>query len=139
MYHFVFVAKYRRVVISEEVDQLLKDICLEISKRYEIRFLEIGSEGDHIHLLVQSVPLYSPSAIAKKVKSLTAREVFSQIPSVKKTLWGGEFWSDGYYVSSVGEHANEEVIREYIKKQGKDVDYRQFHKSEPVITQLDLF
>ena len=139
MYHFVFVAKYRRVVISEEVDQLLKDICLEISKRYEIRFLEIGSEGDHIHLLVQSVPMYSPSAIAKKVKSLTAREVFSQIPSVKKTLWGGEFWSDGYYVSSVGEHANEEVIREYIKKQGKDVDYRQFHKSEPVITQLDLF
>ena len=139
MYHFVFVAKYRRVVISEEVDQLLKDICLEISKRYEIRFLEIGSEGDHIHLLVQSVPMYSPSSIVKKVKSLTAREVFSQIPSVKKALWGGEFWSDGYYVSSVGEHANEEVIREYIKKQGKDVNYRQFHKSEPVSIQMDLF
>ena len=88
MYHFVFMAKYRRVVISEEVEELLKEICIEISKRYEIRFLEIGSEGDHVHLLVQSIPTYSPSDIVKKVKSLTAREVFKQIPSVKKKALG---------------------------------------------------
>lgn len=118
MYHFVFVAKYRRVVVTNEVDLLLKEICLEISKRFEIRFLEIGSDGDHVHFLIQSVPRYSPTEIAKKVKSITAREVFSKVPSVKKILWGGEFWSDGYYVSSVGEHANEEVIREYIHRQG---------------------
>ena len=49
MYHFVFVAKYRRLVINEEVDALLKDICVEISKRYEIVLLEIGTEGDHVH------------------------------------------------------------------------------------------
>jgi REP element-mobilizing transposase RayT len=139
MYHFVFVAKYRRVVVSEEVDVLLKDICLEISKRFEIRFLEIGSDGDHVHFLIQSVPRYSPTEIAKKVKSITAREVFSGIPSVKKKLWGGEFWSEGYYVSSVGEHANEEVIREYINRQGGGADYRELHKAPPVLTQMDLF
>lgn len=139
MYHFVFVAKYRRVVVSEEVDVLLKAICLEIAKRFEIHFLEIGSDGDHVHFLIQSVPRYSPTEIVKKVKSITAREVFSQIPSVKKMLLGGEFWSDGYYVSSVGEHANEEVIREYIHRQGKDAAYRELHKAAPIVMELDLF
>lgn len=139
MYHFVFVAKYRRLVITEEVDLLLKSTCLEISKRYEMRFLEIGSEGDHVHFLIQSIPMYSPSVIAKKTKSLIAREVFSQIPSVKKQLWGGEFWSDGYFVSTVGEHANEEVIREYIKKQGREGKYKQLHKEKLTENQLRLF
>ena len=128
MYHFVFVAKYRRLVMKEEVDTLVKDICLEISKRYEIYFLEIGTEGDHGHFLIQSVPMYSPTKIATKVKSITAREVFEKAPSVKKQLWGGEFWSDGYWVSTVGEHANEDVIRQYIKNQGREGKYKQLHK-----------
>ena len=82
MYHFVFVAKYRRLVINEEVDALLKDICVEISKRYEIVFLEIGTEGDHVHFLIQSVPMYSPTKIVTKVKSLTAKQIFSQVPAI---------------------------------------------------------
>ncbi len=139
MYHFVFVAKYRRLVITEEVDVLLKDVCLEIAKRYELRFLEIGSEGDHVHLLVQSVPTYSPKQIVQTVKSLTACEIFSQLPSVKKVLWGGEFWSDGYYVSTVGEHANEDVIKLYIRNQGKKGRYRQLHKQRSGEMQMTLF
>lgn len=85
MHHFVFVAKYRRVVVSEEVDVLLKNIC------FEIHFLELGSDGDHVLFLIQSVPRYSPTEIAKKMKNITVREVFSVIPSVKKKLWRGEF------------------------------------------------
>ncbi len=139
MYHFVFVAKYRRLVINEEVDTLLKDISLEISKRYEIHFLEIGTEGDHIHFLIQSVPTYSPRKIVTIVKSITAREIFSKLPSVKKELWGGEFWSDGYFVSTVGEHANEDVIRQYIQKQGRDGKYKQLHKKKITQIQLTLF
>ena len=87
MYHFVFVSKYRRLVITEEVDSLLKETCIEISKRYELRFLEIGTEGDHFHLLIQSVPAYSITKIVKTVKSITAREIFTKVPSVKKKLW----------------------------------------------------
>ena len=139
MYHFVCVAKYRRLVITKEVDKLLREICVEIEKRYEIRFLEIGTEGDHIHFLIQSVPTYSPTKIITKVKSITAREIFSQIPSVKKQLWGGEFWSDGYFVSTVGEHANEDVIRQYIKNQGKQEIYKQLHKEKISPKQLTLF
>ena len=91
MYHFVFVAKYRRLVINEEVDMLLKETCLEISKRFGIRFLEIGTEGDHVHLLIQSVPMYSPTKIVKKVKSITAREIFAKFPLSKRNYGEGNF------------------------------------------------
>ena len=139
MYHFVFVAQYRRLVITEDVDTFLKNICIGISKRYEIRFLEIGTEGDHVHFLIQSVPMYSPTKIAMKIKSLTARQILSQFPLVKQELWGGEFWSNGYYVSTVGEHANETVIREYIKNQGQHGKYKKLHKEKPNKKQLSLF
>ena len=139
MYHFVFVAKYRRLVIDDEVDRVLKQICIELSKRYEIRFLEIGTERDHVHFLIQSVPTYSPMRIVTKVKSITAREIFSEVPTVKKQLWGGEFWTDGYFVSTVGEHANEDVIREYIKNQGKQSSYKQLYKQAVSYEQLALF
>ena len=83
--------------------------------------------------------MYSPTKIVTKVKSLTAKQIFSQVPSVKKQLWGGEFWSDGYFVSTVGEHANEDVIRQYIKNQGKSGKYKQLHKEKPCILQLTMF
>ena len=89
MYHFVCPAKYRRVVIDEKVDQVIKETCQEIEKRYEIRFLEIGTDQDHVHFLIQSVPTYSPKKIIQIVKSITAKEVFEQCPEVKKKLWGG--------------------------------------------------
>ena len=140
MYHIVCVAKYRRLVITEEVDAVLKDVCIEIAKRYEIRFLEIGAESDHVHFLVQSVPKYSPTMIVMKIKSITAREIFAKVPSVKRQLWGGEFWTDGYFVSTVGEHANEDVIRNYIQKQGDNAEYKTLHKQKIApYEQLTLF
>jgi putative transposase len=140
MYHFVCVAKYRRLVINDEVDKVLREICIEKSRRYEIQFLEIGAEKDHVHFLIQSVPTYSPTKIITKVKSIIAREIFSKEPLVKKKLWGGEFWTDVYFVSSVGEHANEDVLREYIKNQGREAkEYKQLHKQKGNYKQLTLF
>ena len=134
MSHLICPAKYRRAVIDEKVDQVLKDVCLEIANRYQIEFLEIGTDKDHVHFLVQSVPSYSPTKIITIIKSLTAREVFARVPTVKKQLWGGEFWTDGYYVGSVGQHATEEVIRQYVKNQGQEKEYVQLH-----VQQLRLF
>ena len=136
IYPLVCPAKYRRVVFSEEVDTVLKEVCLEIAKRYEIVFLEIGTDRNHVHFLLQSVPSYSPSKIATIVKRITAREIFKQVPTVKKQLWGGEFWSKGNFISSVGRHGSEEVIRQYVKNQGTEKDYKQLH-SEGV--QLEMF
>ena len=115
LYHVVCPAKYRRVVFTPPVDQCLKDVCLEISKRYEVTFVEIGTDQDHVHFLVQAVPMYSPKRLVQIIKSITAREIFRQCPEVKSKLWGGEFWSDGYFVSTVG--LDEAMVREYIRTQ----------------------
>ena len=126
MYHLVLPAKYRKVVFEGRVDEELRDVCLEIEKRYEIKFLEIGTDKDHIHFLIQSVPKYSVTQIVTKIKSITAREIFRRCPEVKKILWGGEFWTDGYFVNTVSKHGNEHVIEKYIKDQGKQ--YKLLHK-----------
>ena len=86
LYHVICPAKYRKVVFSEEVGNKLKEICIEISKRYEIHFIEIGTDGDHGHFLVQSVPTYSPTKIVRTIKNITAREIFRRLPSVKEVL-----------------------------------------------------
>lgn len=136
MYHFVLPAKYRRVVIDEHVDQVIKEVCLEISKRYPIYFVEIGTDKDHVHFLIQSVPTYSPTQIVRTVKSITAREVFKECPEVKKKLWGGEFWSDGFYVATVSEHGNENVIANYVKHQGNE--YNKIYQGPQVEGQLSF-
>jgi REP element-mobilizing transposase RayT len=128
MYHIVCPEKYRRVVISEEVDKTLRETCEEISKRYEIMFLEIGTEGDHVHYLVQSVPTYSPTKIVRTIKSVTAREVFKRHPEVKEKLWGGEFWSAGHIIRTVGKYGNEETIANYVKMQGTGKGYKQLYR-----------
>lgn len=133
LYHLVFPAKYRRAVIDEHVDEVLREVCLEIEKRYEIKFVEIGVDKDHVHFLVQSVPTYSVTKLVKMLKSLTAREVFRRCPQVKQKLWGGEFWSDGYFASTVGKHGDEGMIANYVRMQGNE--YLKLHRDE----QLTLF
>ena len=118
IYHLVFPAKYRRVVFDENVDAVLKEACLGIEDRYQLKFLEIGTDKNHVHFLVQSVPTYSVTKIVTLIKSLTAREIFKRCPQVKKQLWGGEFWTDGYFASTVGKHGNENMIANYVKSQG---------------------
>ena len=124
LYHYVCPAKYRRIIFDEDVDQVLREVCEGIELRYEIRFLEIGTDQDHVHFLVQSVPKLSPTEIITIIKSITAREIFARCPQVKKKLWGGQFWTDGYFVSTVGQHGSEETISEYVKNQGREEEYR---------------
>ena len=133
LYHLVFPAKYRRVVFDEKVDGVVKDVCLEIAERYGVMFLEIGTDKDHVYFLVQSVPMYSVTKIVTLIKSLTAREVFRRCPQVKKKLWGGEFWTDGYFASTVGKHGNESTIGNYVKNQ--TAGYTKLHEDP----QLGLF
>jgi REP element-mobilizing transposase RayT len=126
LYHIVFPAKYRKVVFDVLVDQVLREVCLDIEKRYQIKFLEIGTDEDHVHFLVQSVPTYSVTKIVTIIKSVTARQIFRLCPEVKKKLWGGEFWTDGYFASTVGKHGNENMIGKYVKNQGKE--YKKLHE-----------
>ena len=128
LYHIVCPAKYRRVVFDEKVDEVLTSTCLEIAKRYEIIFLQIGTDQDHVHFLIQSVPTYSPTKIVTIVKSMTAKEIFRLAPDVKSKLWGGQFWTDGFFLNTVGQHGNESVIMRYIESQGREKEYKQLHQ-----------
>lgn len=139
MYHIVCPSKYRKVVFNERVEKELKDVCLEIADRYEIEFLEIGVDKDHVHFLIQSVPMYSPTKIVRTIKSITAREIFKRIPEVKKKLWGGEFWSKGFFLSTVGKHGDEGKISDYVKNQGTGKNYKILHQQKPSKYQMTLW
>ena len=135
LYHIVFPAKYRKIVFSKEVDKTLKEICIEIAKRYQIHFLEIGTDKNHVHILVQSVPNYTVTKIVTMIKSITARQIFEKHPEVKRSLWGGEFWSDGYFANTVSRFGDESTITRYVKEQGIEKEYIVLYKE----TQLALF
>ncbi len=139
VYHLVCPTKYRRVVIDEDVDRVIKETCEGIQERYEIRFLEVGTDKDHVHFLIQSVPAYSPKKIIQIVKSIIAREVFAKCPQVKKKLWGGEFWTDGYYVATVSEHGNEQIISRYVKEQGQEKNYKTIYKNVEKTKQYSIW
>ena len=130
LYHLVCVAKYRRVIFNREVDEKLKLVCLELQKRYEVHFLEIGADCDHVHFLVQSVPTYSPTRIVRIIKSITAREMFAWREGLRKSLWGSEFWTDGYFVNSVGRKGSETTIQNYVHNQGKERKYVRWHRDQ---------
>ena len=130
LYHIVCPMKYRRSVITKEIGESLKEICLQISERYEIHFVEIGHEPDHVHFLVQSVPKLSVSEITRTIKSITAKQLFQRHPEIEAKLWGGNFWTSGYYANTVGQYANEEVIRKYVENQGKEKEYKKVYAQQ---------
>lgn len=135
LYHFVCPIKYRRSILTDEVEKSLVSVCKAIEKRFEIAFIEIGADENHVHFLIQSIPMMSAKEIAQTVKSITAKELFRLHPEVRQQLWGGQFWTSGYYVNTVGQYANEEIIQRYIKEQGEEpAEYKKLHSN-----QLSLF
>ncbi|MEI7653331.1 MAG: IS200/IS605 family transposase [bacterium] len=94
----------------------LKQISYDIMQRYDIE--QLGMDLNHIHLLVSFHPKYSIGQFVRIYKSITAKQLFLSHPALRKSLWGGEFWSDGYYVSTVSEHANWNTVKNYVKSQG---------------------
>lgn len=132
LYHIVFPVKFRQSVLTPEIESSLVQICQEISERFEIHFVEIGSDINHIHYLVQSIPNLSVSDIVRTTKSITAKQLFKRHPELKKELWGGNIWTSGYYANTVGQYGNEVAIKKYIEKQSA-------HYQQIMSNQLTLF
>lgn len=126
-YHIVFPVKYRKALLQEDIPLAINHIAEEISNRYDIKFEKIGYDKDHIHILTSFPPKYGGSDVVRIFKSITARELFKQFPLLKKELWGGEFWSDGFYIATVSERGNWHVVEQYVANQGKTKgELRQF-------------
>lgn len=129
-YHIVFPVKYRKTLLDGKVVEIIRETAIGIQERYEIEIEAMGMDNDHIHILCGAHPKISAGRIVQIFKSITAREIFRRKPPVKRTLWGGEFWTDGYYVATVGERANWETVGKYISRQGRPREE---------LKQLDLF
>jgi putative transposase len=126
IFHLVCPVKYRRKVFTEENQKTLKSICLELGIRYEYNFLEIGVDEDHAHFLIQTIPNIWISGMVKTIKSITAKRMFEAHPEVKTFLWGKQFWTDGYYINTVGRYGNLSMLENYVQKQGIK-NYVQIH------------
>ena len=118
-YHIVFPVKYRRALLDPEVEQKLKEISQALTERYDITTEQIGADMDHVHLLCSFHPKYAGGQMVRIFKSNTARELFKAFPRLKRDLWGGEFWSDGYFLATVSTGGNWKVVEQYVRSQGK--------------------
>ena len=125
----VMCVKYRKQMLrGKEYQTTLVTALREIGRRYEYEIEQIGTDGDHVHVFVGAAGRWAPSRVMQVLKSLSAREMFRAHPEIRKVLWGGEFWSDGGYIGTVGEGTTEELVKKYIQQQGSPQEkalYRQ--------------
>ena len=116
-YHIVWVPKYRKEILTKEVQKRVKEIFQEIAKQYEFEIEAMEIMPEHVHIFLGALPRYSPSEIVNVLKGISSRKVFEEFPWIKQYLWAGEFWSDGYFVRTVGDKVTTELIKRYIKYQ----------------------
>ena len=116
-YHLVWIPKYRKEILGGEIREYLKEVFEQIAQEYEFEIDTIEIVEDHVHIFVGAPPRYSPAKLVQIMKSISAREVFRKFPKLRKQLWAGELWSDGYFVRSVGDNVIADVIRKYIEYQ----------------------
>jgi len=121
-YHFVWIPKYRRGILTGEVATTAEEILRQAAEAYDIEIDAMEVMTDHVHLFLLAPPRYSPARIAQMLKSITAKELFRRHPWLRQKLWGGELWGDGYFVRSVGDEVTADVIRRYIRYQKKAQD-----------------
>ena len=114
-YHFVWIPKYRKMVFKESMAKRVEEIFREIAQIYEFDIETMAVVEDHVHIFLSAPPKYAPGEIVRILKSRSAKAVFKEFPEVRKKLWAGEFWSDGYFVRTVGDEVTTEVIKRYIE------------------------
>ena len=116
-YHLVWIPKYRKRILDKEISDYIKAIFNKIAEEYEFVIDTMGVMEDHVHVFVEVPPKYSPAQVVQIMKSISAREVFRHFPELRKQLWAGELWNDGYFARSVGDKVTADIIRKYIEYQ----------------------
>jgi putative transposase len=116
-YHFVWTPKYRKDLLTGEVAEAVREILQSVAEAYDMEIDTMEVMEDHVHVFVSAPPRYSPARVMQIMKSISARELYARFPWVRRKLWGGEFWGDGYFVRSIGDQVTAEIIRRYIRYQ----------------------
>jgi putative transposase len=128
-YHLVWAPKYRKKILTGAVGQRMREVLEEIAQAYDITIEEMEVSPDHVHIFCSFPPRLSITQVITRFKSLSARAIFREHPQVKRQLWGGELWEDGYFARTVGDKVTAEVIKKYI----------QHHRDDRENPQLSLF
>jgi putative transposase len=116
-YHLVWVPKYRAKVLGVAERRYLKKLLEEIAAEYEFQIDTIEVMDDHVHVFVEVPPAYSPARVVQIMKSISAKELYKKYPELRKKMWSGAIWGEGYFARSVGDVVTSDVIRRYIKYQ----------------------
>ena len=114
-YHLVWSPKYRKQILQGAIAERVREMFAEIAEQYDITIDEMEVSIDHVHIFCSFPPRYSIAQVVTRFKSLSARAIFREYPQVKRQLWGGEFWEDGYFARTVGDKVTAGVIRKYIQ------------------------
>ena len=128
-YHLVWIPKYRKRIFNKEIAEYLKEVFQQIAEEYGFHIDAMEVMEDHVHIFTEASPKYSPADVVQIMKSISARETFKKFSKLRKQLWAGELWNDGYFVRSVGDKVTADVIRHYIEYQ--------IHEDDPI--QLKMF
>ena len=115
--HYVWIPKYRKAILRRSVRAYVEYVLKRIAREYDLEIVELALTPDHVHLLMSTPPRYSPAQIMQLFKGISAREVFKKFPWLRKILWAGEFWSDGYYWGTAGDKTSTEIVLKYIRDQ----------------------
>lgn len=129
-YHLVWAPKYRKWVLQGAIRERVRELLSEIAAHHGLEMEALEVDKDHVHLFLSFPPRYSISAVVRLLKAVSAKEIRDEFPEIRKQLWGGEFWEDGYFVRTVGDQVTADVIRKYIR----------FHEAKKRgVDQLNLF
>jgi putative transposase len=128
-YHLVWIPKYRKHILTGDVVGYLKEVFNHIAEEYGFEIDTMEVVEDHVHIFLEAPPRYAPAEVVQIMKSISGRELFKKFPKIRKQLWAGELWNDGYFVRSVGDKVTADIIRKYIKYQS--------HEDSP--SQLTMF
>ena len=124
-YHIQITVKYRKSLLNEKVEKIIIESMKGFKERYAIEVSHIGFDKNHLHILCRFLPKYSGGQVIRLFKSITAKQIFKEAPEIKRFLWGGEFWTDGYYFSTVSGRGDRKTIEKYIENQGRKEDVNQ--------------
>jgi putative transposase len=117
--------KYRKSLFVKKVEDVIVESMKGFKERYAIEIQTVGFDRNHVHVLCRFLPKYSGGQVIRLIKSITSQAVFRLVPEIKKELWGGEFWTDEYYIGTVSGRGDRRIIESYIKKQGRQEDIKQ--------------
>ena len=129
-YHIQLTIKYRKSLFIEKTERIILETMKGFKERYAIEIHHVGFDKNHVHLLLRFLPKFSGGQVIRLIKSISGKAIFREFPEIKEELWGGEFWTNGYYIATVSGRGSKKVIENYIKSQGREQDIKQLRLFE---------